>query len=535
MNSEPYSIIIEGGTIIDGSGLHAYHADIGIRGDRIDTIGNLSGKEALSRIHTEGCFVCPGFIDSHCHTDTNYSNIYPGVPGKVMQGITTDVCGLCGSSAAPVGEGHLKEFIKREEHTLGGVRKSLTMKEFINDIEKTGNSTNMAVFVGNANLRIHAVGYKNVAPDENQMQKMKDLLKQAMEEGAFGLSTGLTYVPSEFSSTEELIELSKVIAEYGGMYNSHMRNEGDRVIESVEEVIEIAEKSGCKGHCSHLKAAGVRNHGKAVECLKRIEEANVRGVDVTFDVYPYTAGSISLSALLPQWILSEGFGVDFINLKKSEVISRIREDLKKDDWENVILQCGYDKIYIGFAENLPQYEGKSLKQIAEELNTDGVEALIQVLIESKAQATIIYYIADENDLKQLIQSPYCVIGTDAYARDYQGPTSGGKPHPRNFSGIPRFIKKYVMEEKLLSMEAGIRRLTGLPASIFGIRERGLIKNGFMADITIFNGEEIAENGTYQDPVRQPAGIRYVIINGKISVENGIFKDIRAGRVLKMKN
>jgi len=347
------------------------------------------------------------------------------------------------------------------------------------------------------------------------------------------MSTGLTYVPSQFASTDELIELCKIIAPFGGIYNSHMRNEGNELVKSVQEVIEIAEKSGCKGHCSHLKAAGTKNHGKVKECLKLIEEANKRGVDVNFDVYPYTAGSIDLSAVLPQWVLSEGFGNNFEILKNPQNIKKIEEDLEREDWENIVLQCGYDKIFIGYANNLSQYEGKSISQIAKELNSTELEAMLKVLVDSRVQATIIYYIISEDDLRLLMQSPYCCIGTDAYARDYSGATTGGKPHPRNFGAMPRFIKKYVLDEKLMSIEEGIYKITGFPARIFKIPNRGLIQENKAADITIINPLTIEETGTYLNPAAKPNGIEYVIIEGKIAVDKGTFNDIRAGKMLKL--
>ncbi len=533
MTDNTYSIIIENGTIIDGSGKAKYKADVGITDGIIKTVGNLQAEKADIRIDAEGLFVCPGFIDSHCHTDIGYAAEFPGVRGKLMQGVTTDVCGLCSTSYAPVGEGHLEEFLKRQSDVLAGIRKSMTVAEYIEETNKRGNSTNIAMFAGNANIRIHGVGYEDRAPSDEEMTKMKELLKSAMEDGAFGLSSGLTYVPSQFASTEELIELCKVIAPFGGMYNSHMRNEGNEVIKSVAEVIEIAEKSGCKGHCSHLKAAGSKNHGKVKECLRLIDEANQRGVDVSFDVYPYTAGSISLSAVLPQWILSQGFGDDFEVLKDLKNIKRIEEDLKREDWENIVLQCGYDKINIGYADNLPQYEGKSISQIAKELNLTELEAMLKVIIDSKAQATIIYYIISEDDLRLLMKSKYCSIGTDAFARDYDGPTAGGKPHPRNFGGIPRFIKKYVLDEKLMSIEEGIYKITGLPAKMFKLPKRGLIKENMTADITIINPLALEDTCTYINPVSKPKGIDYVIIDGKIAADDGIFNDIRAGKALKL--
>jgi len=530
-----FSVIIENGTVIDGTGSAPFRADIGITGGMISAVGNLHNAPAEFRIDASERYVCPGFIDVHCHTDV-YSAYFPGAEGKIMQGVTTDVCGLCGESAAPIGKGWLGEYIARNENRLpepmDAPIRDISFEEYLKETNDRGNTTNMAMFAGNSNLRIHAMGYEDRRASEKELDKMKAMLIRAMEEGSFGLSTGLTYVPSMFASTEELIELCKVIAPYGGIYNSHMRNEGNEVVESVKEVIEIAGQSGCHGHVSHLKVIGQKNHGKSAECLRLIDKANEEGVNITFDVYPYTAGSSSLRTLLPGWVLSHGFKENFAVLRDCR--ERILEDIKKDNWDNMILSCGYGNIFIGAAGNDSRYEGKSITQIARENGISEIDSVFRVLMDSQGEATMIYHALCEEDLTAFMESPYCMIGTDAFARCYDGPTSAGKPHPRNYGGFPRFIRRYLLEKKVYDLAEGIHRITGFAAKNFGLTGRGELRKDFVADVTVFNPDTICDIGDYIMPNQKPAGIDWVLIGGQPVVQAGVFTDLRFGRMLHSK-
>ena len=530
-----YDIIIEKGNIVDGTGNDSFISDIGIIGERIVMIGDLKNDISEKRINAENLVVSPGFIDAHTHTD-KHSAFFPLAEGKVMQGVTTDVCGLCGGSFAPIGSLGLEEYSSRSSDLLlkdlKEPFKEITYKEFVDETNIRGNATNMAMFVGNANLRRDVSKYENRKLSQEEFQTMKDILLQSMNEGAFGLSSGLTYVPSMFSNIEELIELCKVIAPFKGIYNSHMRNEGNQVSSSVHEVIRIAKESGCLGHISHLKVLGKNNHGKSKGLLDTIDLANNENVGITFDVYPYTAGSTTLDTLLPAWVISEGFGEDFSIFEKDR--EKIIEDIKKDDWDNIIESCGYENIHIGNSEGNPFYEGKSIEQIAKELEILEIDALFKILKDSKGQATMIYHAISEEDLKNFIRHPKCMIGTDAYSRHYTGPTAEGKPHPRNYGAFPRYISKYLIEEKVLTLEEGIYRITGLSANVFGLLDRGVIKENNFADITIFDPHTIKDMGDYNAPNVKPRGIEWVLINGKIVVKSGEFNDIAAGKMLKFR-
>lgn len=533
-NVQMENVLIQNGTLIDGTGNLPVQGDLRIRNGKIAEIGRgLMPLPEESVIRAQGLVVSPGFIDTHCHTDM-YAADCPEACGKIMQGVTTDVCGLCGDSPAPVGTGHLQEFRSRREYQLpGGQGLSVcSFSEYRDRQNATGNTTNMALFVGNCNLRVHAVGYENRPATASELDVMKGLLRESMEDGAFGLSTGLTYVPSMFASREELTQLSKVIARYGGIYNSHMRNESDQVLESIDEVIAITEKSGCIGHISHLKASGLANHGKSEACLERIHKACDRGVPVTFDVYPYTAGSCGLRTLLPPELVERGIEGDGPGTSLPETLAHLRKRLQESDWDNLLLNCGADQIIVSSAAGHVEYEGKSLKEISESLQTDTAEALLWVLKAAKGQGTIIYHALCERDLEIFLQDPLCTVGTDAFARNYTGPTAAGRPHPRNYGAFPRFVRNYLLDGKLMPLEKGIEKITSLAARQFQLPDRGILKKGAIADVTVFDPATIKETGDFLNPARPPQGIMYVWIGGRLAVREGTFSDIRGGRVLE---
>ena len=387
MKISAFDFIFTNGLLVDGTGSAPHHADLGVVGGAIAAIGELSGEQAARRIDLDGLCLCPGFIDSHSHTDA-YCEEYPGAEGKILQGVTTDVCGLCGGSAAPVGNGWLE---LRRPSLNGKPPQAVSFAQYADLINSQGNSTNMALLVGNSNLRTHAMGYADRPATNEELTIMENMLVQAMKEGAWGLSTGLTYVPSEFATTQELIALCKKMKPYGGVYNSHMRNESDRLEEAVDEVIEIARASGCKGHISHLKTTGHQNWGKAKRCLSRIEEANRQGVDITFDVHPYNAGSLSLASMLPRWVLSENYGENFRLLKDPESKERIAADLQRTGWENLVLLSGFDHIVVSYAAGQPQYNGKTITRIAEELKVSELDAFLRVLLDCKGDVMSFVY------------------------------------------------------------------------------------------------------------------------------------------------
>ncbi|MDD7024489.1 MAG: D-aminoacylase [Oscillospiraceae bacterium] len=526
-------VLIKNGTVIDGTGAEAEKADIAIKDGRIVRIAANITDDSLRVIDAGGQYVSPGFVDSHCHTDT-YAAFVPDAEAKLMQGVTTDVCGLCGECQAPVGAGHLKEYRERMPYQIKGAPELMprTFQDYMDQINRQGNTTNMAAFVGNSALRIAAAGYEDRRLTAKEMDVMKGMLKESMEAGAFGLSTGLTYVPSCFADTEELIELSRAMAPYGGIYNSHMRNESDQILDSIREVIEIAEKSGCRGHVSHLKVTGKKNHGRAEECLELIHRANERGVPVTFDVYPYTAGSCSFKTLLPPAMLEKGVENFSDITSRKELLKELKEGLRRSDWDNMYLNYGADAIRVSAACGLEEYEGHTLSEIAEKKGISHEEAILLVLQETRGQASMIYEAACETDLKIFMKDPLCMLGTDAFARKYTGFTAEGKPHPRNYGAFPRYLEHYILMEKLLPVEEAVRKMTALPAEVFGLGNRGILREGAAAEITVWDPAAIRETGSYMEPWKQPQGISCVLMGGELAVDDGVFCDIRRGRMLK---
>jgi N-acyl-D-amino-acid deacylase len=529
-----FDIVLTGGKVIDGSGSEPFFADIGMTGKVIKAIGNLKDYSAKRQIDCSGLTVTPGFIDAHCHTDIAYSLVDNAVPGKVMQGITTDICGACGMSVAPVSSALAKQFLLQNGGALETVNIPFSLTDYFNLIEETGNSTNVALFTGHSNLRVDAVGMACDTVSQAGLRKMKKILHGAVSDGALGLSTGLTYVPSKFAPTEELIELCRKLSP-DCIYNSHMRNEGDRLVESVEEVIRIAKSGGVYGHISHLKAEGSKNHGKVKECLEMITKANDNNIRITFDVYPYTAASINLSALFPGSFLSRFFteGSDISIDQKSR--AGLLAQMENQDGEKTIPPSGFDNIVISRAHHNEHFEGQTVAAIAEKLKLPPLEVLLKILIESQAKSTVIYHSVSEADLITLMKSPFCTIGTDAYARDYTGPTADGTPHPRNYGAFPRFIRRYVLDKQIMTLPAAIRKITGFPAEIFGLQNKGLLKTGYDADITVFDENTIRETGNYTTPSVKPEGICYVLVNGRLTVDDSIFRPVKAGRPIRRKS
>lgn len=527
---EQEEFLIQGGTLVDGSGGPASRADIRVSGGTIVQLApSLAPGEGERVLSAEGAVVCPGFIDAHCHTDM-YAWDVPAACGKVMQGVTTDVCGLCGDSPAPVGSGHLEEFRRRREYQLPGGQplRAVSFSEYAGAMDRRGCSTNMALFVGNSNLRVHAVGYAERPASPRELDTMGGMLAESVEAGAFGLSTGLTYYPSQCASTQELIQLCRAMAPLGGIYNSHMRNESVHVLQAIQEVIDIARSSGCRGHISHLKVSGKHNHGQAERCLELIHRARDQGVDLTFDVYPYTAGSCGLRTLLPLELLEKGF--DRSHLLSEDTLARCRARLMDSDWDNLLLSCGAENIVV--AAGPEGTEGRSIAGLMEWSGLDAAELLCRLLCRTGGQGSILYHALAEEDLRTFMRDPLCSIGTDAFARNYSGPTAEGTPHPRNYGAFPRWFRNYVLDGGMFSLEEGVRKVTSVPAGQFGLTGLGLLREGARADITVFDPAAIRETGDFLQPNRPPEGIRYVMLRGRLAVDQGNFQPVCAGGIVR---
>jgi len=526
-------LLIRGGLIYDGTGSEPFEGDIGISGDRIAFIHQKTagrkqkaGTGADIIIDAKDMAVSPGFIDTHAHSEFTLL-ADPRAEGKISQGITTEINGNCGLSAAPL----LGEALKRREDDLKelGIRERWSdFREYFKLLEKRGISMNFATLAGHGNIRACITGYEDRKSTISEIKKMRILLKKSVREGAIGLSTGLIYPPGLYADTEELIDLSCACNEL--IYTSHMRSEGDRLIESIEEIIRIGSESGIKVHISHIKTSGDKNWHKIDKAVSLIEEARKKKTPVTCDRYPYTAASTDLDAVLPDWVYEGGSEEELKKLKSPEVKEKIKrailsEHPEKDYWDTIFIS------YASLRKNR-WMEGKSLGRIADRINAEPVDILLKILADEKLRVGAIFSSMCEENLRRFLSLPYVTIGTDSSARSADGPTYKGKPHPRGFGSFPRFLGQYVRDNSLMSLSEAIHKITMLPAQIFNIHKRGVLKNAAFADIVLFDYKRIIDKATFDKPFLKPDGIDYVIVNGKTVIWEGELTGIRPGRVLR---
>lgn len=522
MISLSFDIIIKNGRIVDGTGNPWYKADVGISGDRIESIGDLNGVSYRRMIDAEGLIVAPGFIDTHSHSDF-VTLLDPRVESKIRQGVTTEVVGQCGGSAAPMNEAV-------REHREKYMRKRLgddfefnweTMADYLALIDSKGASYNLAALVGHGTIRQNVMGFEDKAPTEAELDEMKRLVADAMEGGAWGLSTGLIYIPSVFAETEELIELTKVVAEYGGLYFSHIRGEGETLLEAVEEAIRIGREAGVPVQIAHFKATGESNWGKTVDSLRLVAEGRAKGVDVTFDQYPYIASSTGLSSRLPHWAQEGGADVMLERLRDSVIREKIKDAITSD----------LSPVMIASAKNNTQYEGMRVTEIAEKEDKDPRDVVFDLLLAEDAQVQIVSFGLSEDDVRQVMRSPYGMVGSDGSAVTPDGILGEGKPHPRSYGTFPRVIGYYV-REGVLSLQEAVRKMTSAPAQRLGLKDRGLLREGYKADITIFDSAKVKDEATFIDPHQFASGIPYVIVNGTVVIDEGEHTGKLPGVVLK---
>ena len=533
-SAPPYDLLIRNGTIIDGSGKPRYRADIAIKGDRIIRIAKLRNASATREIDASGLIVAPGFIDMLGQSET-YLLIDPRAMSKVMMGITTEVTGE-GESIAPINERLIKEqedFNRRYRLTIDW----RTLGEYFKRLEKQGSGVNLATFVGATQVRAYVIGYDNRAPTAGELEEMKQLVANAMKDGALGLSTSLQYVPARFAATDEIVELAKVARQYGGIYATHQRSEANALDESLAEVFAIARRAQIPVEIWHLKTAYKKNWGRMPEVLQEIKRARAQGLDITADIYPYIAGSTSLSACLPPWALEGGTEKMLARLKDTQVRQQLKKEISTDakEWENIYLGSGGAAgVLIGSVVNreLESMQGKRLSQIAQEQNKDPLDTLFDLILADHGQTGAIYFMMSEADMRAAMQSPFVSFCTDSGARANDGPLSGAKSHPRGWGSYPRILGRYVRDEHLLTLEQAIHKMTGMPAQRVGLHDRGLLRAGSFADITIFDPKTVIDRATFEMPNQHPLGIEYVIVNGELEVDKGKRTPALAGRALR---
>ena len=530
-----YDLVIRGGRVVDGTGRRAFRADVAVRGDRVVRVGNVpAGAKAKRTVDAAGLVVAPGFIDMLGQSE-QYVLIDPRAMSKVMMGVTTEVTGE-GDSIAPINERTLKEyepFNRRYNLTVDW----RTLHEYFRRLGLQGAGVNLATFVGATQVRAYVVGFDNRPPTPDELERMKSLVAEAMEDGALGLSTSLQYVPARFARTDEIVELAKVARRYGGVYATHQRSEANALDASLADVFEIARRARIPTEIWHLKAAYRKNWGRMPQVLAKIRAARARGLDVTADVYPYTAASTSLSACLPPWAVEGGGEKMLARLRDPSTRARIRADIMKDsnEWENIYLGSGGAAgVLVGSVVNreLEGLQGKRVSEIAKEQGKDELETLFDIVVADRGQTGAIYFMMNEDDLRAALREPFVSICTDSGARATDGPLSGSKSHPRGWGTYPRILSRYVRDERLLTLEQAVHKMTGQPAARVGLKDRGVLRAGAYADITVFDPARVRDLATFEQPNQYPEGIEYVLVNGQLEVDGGQRTHVNAGRPLR---
>lgn len=523
------AFLIRGGKVYDGAGGEPFMADVAIAGDRIASIRrrpDVYKGEAVNVIEAEGLSISPGFIDTHAHSEFTLL-ADRRAEGKVFQGVTTEVNGNCGLSAAPL-YGEAREHRESDLKELGIKERWATLGEYLHLLQERRPAINFATLTGHGNIRASVIGYADRDPDKTEMEQMRTLLRDSVRHGAMGLSTGLIYPPGVYAKTEEVIHLAQCMNDR--IYASHMRSEGDDLIGAIEETLRIGRDSGIAVHISHIKTGGKGNWPKIDNAVSVIEKARAEGIRVTCDRYPYTAASTDLDAVLPSWTYAGGVEEELRRLKDEELRSRIKKEIvskhpSEDYWEGIAMSS------LNSASN-KWMEGKTLSFISNAVKKDPVEFLMDILIEEKLRIGAIFHSMNEENLKRFLSLPYSMVGSDSSARSTGGPTHTGKPHPRSYGTFPRFIGRYSRDLKLMHIGAAVRKVTMLAAETFGLRERGLIKEGFCSDVVIFDDERIIDRATFDEPFLKPEGIHYVFVNGTPVVWEGATTGFAPGRVLR---
>ena len=536
-----FDLKIINGHIVDGSGKAAYQGDIGIVGDRIVAIGDLRECESGSTIDACGNAVAPGFIDMHTHSDL--SVVYDrNANSKIHSGVTTEVVGNCGIGPAPIREenrGLLIDYLGTR--LIGSIPVKIELPwtsfgEYLQYVAKNPPALNVAPLVGQGVVRIAVMGFAKGNPNALELKQMQRIVDTAMSEGALGLSSGLVYLPGEYSSTDEIGELCRAIAPYKGIYCTHMRTESDGIMEAIEEALQIGAAGGVPVHISHMKLLSQNMLGKTDLVLERLAKAERAGIEVSYDVYPYTAGLTSLSACMPPWIFEGGVDKMIQRLGDATIRRQLRREIADGlpGWQNFVKSAGgWEKFFVSSvrSDENKSLEGKFITEIAEMQGKDPFDAAFDLLIAENGRVQMNYYAMKEEDVITFLQQPQAMIGSDAMSLSAEGILSYGKPHPRAFGTPTRLLARYVRQLKALSLEDAIQKLTNRPARRLGLAGRGLIKQGYFADIVIFNPDLVQDQATYTDPKQYSTGIETVIVNGSVAVDKGCHKKTYQGRVL----
>ncbi len=531
-----YDIVIRGGTVYDGSGKPGVVNDVGINADTVAFIGDLSSAVGKKEIVATGLAVAPGFINMMSHAEV--SLILDGnSQSDIRQGITLEVLGE--GSMGPMNERMKKDWrdqMKRNADLAFNIDWT-SLGEYLESLQRRGISPNVASFVGANTVRIHELGYENRVPKLDELERMKALIKQAMEEGAMGTTTALIYAPDNYSTTEELIELSKVAASYGGMYISHMRSEGNNILSAVDETIRIAREANMPAEIYHLKMGGKSNWGKLDAVIAKIDSANKSGLQISADMYTYTAGATGLDASMPPWVQEGGIKEWIRRLKNPTIRKKVLQEMRMptDKWENLLLNAGDPErvLLLGFAnDSLKRYAGKTLGEVAKIYGKSPEETAMDLVITDSTRVETAYFLMSEENIKRQIALPYVSFGSDAGSPTAAGMFLKYKEHPRAYGNFSRLLGKYVRDEKVISLEEAIRKLTSLPASNLKIKKRGTLAPGYFADVVVFDPEKIQDHATFENSHQYSTGMLHVLVNGTQVLENGEHTGAKPGRVVR---
>lgn len=533
---QKFDVVIRGGTVYDGSGKPGVVTDVGINADTVAFIGDLSKAIGTKEINAQGLAVAPGFINMMSHAEVSLL-----LDGKsqsdIRQGITLEVLGE--GSMGPLSDKMKNDYrdqMKRNPDWQFDIDWT-TLGEYLESLQRRGISPNVASFVGANTIRIHELGYVNRAPNAEELERMKALVKQAMEEGAMGTTTALIYAPDNYATTEELIELSKVAAPYGGMYISHMRSEGNNILAAVDETIRIAREANMPAEIYHLKLGGKENWGKLDSVIAKIDKANKSGLRITADMYNYTAGATGLDATMPPWVQEGGIKEWIKRLKNPVIRKKVLQEMltPTDKWENLLLNAGdpNNVLLLGFTnDSLKRYTGKTLGEVAKIYGKSPQETAMDLVITDSTRVETAYTLMNEENIKRQIALPYVSFGSDAGSPAAEGMFLKYKDHPRAYGNFSRLLGKYVRDENVIPLEEAVRKLSSLPATNLKIQMRGSLATGYYADVVIFDPAKIQDHATFENPHQYSTGMVHVFVNGTQVLENGEHTGAKPGRVVR---
>ena len=527
-----YDTVIRHGTVYDGSGSPGRVADVAIKGDRVAAVGNLGQARGAIEVSAQGLAVAPGFINMLSHSPR--SLMADGhSESEIRQGVTLEVFGE--ASMGPLSDQMKKDDVERQ----GDIKYDVTwttLGEFLDSLVGRGISPNVASFVGAVTVRIHELGYQNRAPTTEELERMRAHVRRAMEEGAMGLTTALIYTPGGFATTGELIELAKVASQHGGMYISHMRSEGNRFLEAIDELLTIARQAGIRAEIYHLKAAGQSNWPKLEQAILKVEDAQREGLKITADMYTYTAGSTGLDAAMPPWVQEGGYLAWARRLQDPALRARVKKDMTtpSNNWENLLMAAGSDgAVLVGFKnEALRHYAGKTLTEVAKLRGKTVMDTAMDLVIEDGSRVQVVYSLMSEDNVRRQIQLPWVTFGSDGASMATRPPFTNTSTHPRSYGNFARLLGKYVRGEKVIPLEEAIRRLTSLPAANLAIKDRGRLEPGLFADVVVFDPRSIQDHATYDKPHAYATGVQHVWVNGVQVVKAGEHTGAKPGRVVR---